>query len=403
VRPWGGVLSDITVRDGVICDVVARTSTSTATQAPDHVIDGRSYLAIPSFSDVHAHLDSTRLGLPFRPHSAGPGLVGLIENDLENWRQAEESVSARATRTLGATIASGATLIRSHAQIDTASGLDRLEGVLAAREAHAARAVVQVVAFPQAGIVRDRGTAALLEAAIEQGANLIGGIDPCALDRDPVTHLDTVFDIAERHGVGIDIHLHESGELGCFTMELIFERVRALGMQGRVTISHAFALATASPQRAYPLIEGLAELDIAVTTIAPSGQRVLPADRLALAGVRLGLGQDGIRDYWSPFGDGDMLGRTWQLAFVQHLRHDALIERCLAIATVGGRGVVGSDANSSQWTAGPASMPGLGVGDPADLLLLPGESLTSAVMDRRPERLVLRQGRVIAVDGSLLD
>jgi hypothetical protein len=98
-----------------------------------------------------------------------------------------------------------------------------------------------------------------------------------------------------------------------------------------------------------------------------------------------------------------MLGRTWQLAFVQHLRHDALIERCLAIATVGGRGVVGSDANSSQWTAGPASMPGLGVGDPADLLLLPGESLTSAVMDRRPERLVLRQGRVIAVDGSLLD
>jgi cytosine/creatinine deaminase len=403
VRPWGGVVSDISVEDGFIREIVARDGAAEPAPAGAQVVDGRGYLAIPSFSDVHAHLDSTRLGLPFRPHSAGPGLVGLIENDLANWRQAEESVSVRATRTLGVTIASGATLIRSHAQVDSVSRLDRVEGVLAAREAHADRATVQVVAFPQAGIVRDRGTAALLDAAIEHGADVIGGIDPCALDRDPVTHLDTVFGIAERHGVGVDIHLHESGELGCFTMELIFERVRTLGMQGRVAISHAFALATASPERTDPLIEDLAELDIAVTTIAPSGQRVAPADRLAAAGVRLGLGQDGIRDYWSPFGDGDMLGRTWQLAFVQQLRHDDLIERCLAIATVGGRGVVGTGPKPAHWTAEPASLPGLRPGDPADLLLLPGETLTSAVMDRRPERLVLHRGRVVAVDGSLVE
>ena len=110
--------------------------------------------------------------------------------------------------------------------MDTDARLDRLEGVLAAREAHAARCHLQIVAFPQSGIVRDRGTADLLHAAILAGADLIGGIDPCGLDRDPVEHLDIVFGLADRHQVGVDIHLHESGELGAFTFELIGERTR---------------------------------------------------------------------------------------------------------------------------------------------------------------------------------
>ena len=65
---------------------------------------------------------------------------------------------------------------------------------------------------------------------IRAGADLVGGIDPCAFDRDPVAHLDAVFGLAERHQVGVDIHLHEAGELGAFTFELIAERVAALGM-----------------------------------------------------------------------------------------------------------------------------------------------------------------------------
>ena len=91
------------------------------------------------------------------------------------------------------------------------------------------------------------------------GADLVGGLDPCAFDRDPVAHLDVVFGIAERHGVGVDIHLHETGELGAFTFELIAERTAALGMQGLVTISHAFALGTVDASRQAALIELLAD------------------------------------------------------------------------------------------------------------------------------------------------
>jgi len=324
--------------------------------------------------------------------------LGLIGNDRENWRSAERSAVERASYTLGATIASGATTIRSHAQVDSDSGLERLEAVLGARQEHADRATVQVVAFPQAGIVRDRGTAALLDAALTAGADLIGGLDPCGIDRDPAEHLDIIFGLAERHGVGLDIHLHEAGLLGAFSLEMIFERVRALGMQGQVTISHAFALATNSDDVVAALIDSIAELRIALTTIAPSGTRVLPHEKLQAAGVRVGLGQDGIRDYWSPFGDGDMLGRTWQLAFVRGLRRDDLIEGCVEIATLGGRSVVDRELPADSDAAR-----GLGPGDPADLVLVAGETVTAAVMDRSASRLVIHQGRLVARDLTLID
>ena len=205
---------------------------------------------------------------------------------------------------------------------------------------------VQVVAFPQSGIVRDAGTAELLDAAVRAGADLVGGIDPCAYDRDPVAHLDVVFGVAERHGVGVDIHLHETGELGAFTFELIAERTAALAMQGQVTISHAFALSSVDRDRQAALVELLADNDIAVTTVAPGNREPLPLEALRDAGVRVGLGQDGIRDYWSPYGNGDMLDRTWQLAFRPGFRRDELVELCVDVASRGGRSIVEANAGA---------------------------------------------------------
>ena len=396
VRPWprepGTRLIDLVIRDGRIA--------SGPLPAGTPVADGLGGVLLPAFADVHTHLDSTRLGLPFRPHTAGPGLAGLISNDRENWRTAGGSVAERAIRTLGATVASGATTIRSHAQVDTDCGLERLEGVLEAREAHAKRAHVQVVAFPQSGILRDPGTADLLDAAVRAGADLVGGLDPCGFDRDPVAHLDLVFGIAQRHGVGVDIHLHETGELGAFTIELIAERTAALAMQGLVTISHAFALGTVDETRQAALIDLLATANIALTTVAPGNREPLPLEALRASGVRVGLGQDGVRDYWSPYGDGDVLARAWQLAFRNGFRGDELIELCVDVASRGGRAIVGA----VPWP--PAAMTddgvsGLGMGAPADLVVVSADTVTAAVMDHPPRTVVIRGGDVIARDGRL--
>ncbi|NUT72368.1 amidohydrolase family protein [Pseudarthrobacter sp. C4D7] len=404
VRPWGGDAADVTLDGGAITAVVpaavngaasARAASKTADSAAA-VVDGRGRILLPSFSDVHVHLDSTRLGLPFRPHTGSPGVWNMMLNDRNNWRNAEASITERATHTLGAMIARGTTRVRSYAQVDADAGLERFEAVLAARETHRDRADVAVIAFPQAGLLREPGSTEVLEEALKLGADVVGGIDPCALDRDPVKHLDIVFGLAQKYGLPVDIHLHEPGQLGLFSMELILERTRALGMHGLVTISHAFALGDLPDSQLDTLLADMAALDVSVATVAPA--RPLPLEKLTAAGIRVGLGEDGQRDYWSPYGNADMLDRTWQLAFTNKFRADELIEHCAAVATLGGASVIDPAA---QRLTSTADRPGLAVGDPAELVLLEGDSVTAAVMDKLPGRMVIHRGHVVA-DGLQL-
>ena len=93
---------------------------------------------------------------------------------------------------------------------------------------------------------------------------MVGGLDPCAVDRDPKGHLDTIFGLAQKYSRPLDIHLHEPGEMGVFSLELIIERTRALGLQGKVTISHGFCLGMPDINRGRQLIADLAKERIAV-------------------------------------------------------------------------------------------------------------------------------------------
>lgn len=395
VRPWGQALSDVLVTDGKITGVEphhpARAAAGDVT-----VVEGRGRLLVPSFSDVHVHLDSTRIGLPFREHTGGPGVWTMMMNDRQNWRNAEVPLQERVNDTLGRMIARGTTRVRSYAQIDVDCRLERFDAVMAAKEQFKGQADVDIIAFPQAGLLLEEGTVPLMDQALKAGANVMGDIDPCSLDRDPARHLDIVFGLAEKYQVPIDIHLHEPGELGVFSTDLVLERTRALGMQGKVTMSHAYQLGSISEATTRRLIDEFAELDISMASVAPGSAGVagqLPIPMLAEAGVRMGLGEDGQRDYWSPYGNTDMLDRTWQLAFTHGFRKDELIEHCLAIATVGGASILDPSATRLK---GTAHRPGVEVGDPAELLLLDGETVASAVMDRGTDRTVIHRGKVVA-------
>lgn len=394
VRPWGGAPSDVTIADGRIRDV--RPHEPESAPGKDDV-QGHGRLLLPAFSDVHVHLDSTRIGLPFRPHTGAPGVWQMMLNDRRNWRDAEIPLPDRATTTLERMIVHGTTRVRTFAQVDVDCRLEKLDAVLTAKEALGAAADVQVMIFPQAGLLREAGTVEVVEEAVRRGGvHAVGGIDPCQLDRDPARHLDIVFGLAEKYDVDVDVHLHEPGELGIFSAELIAERTRALGMQGRVNISHAYDLGAVSESASRSLIDLFAELDISMTTVAPAAAGQLSLVDLTAHGVRVGLGEDGQRDYWSPYGNGDMLDRTWQLAFTRGFRRDELIEHCTAVATVGGAGIMD---RSIARLASVTDRPGVDVGDRADFVIVAGETVTSAVMDRSTDRTVIHDGRVVADGG----
>ena len=130
-------------------------------------------------------------------------------------------------------VASGTLHMRSHVDIDNQLGLRNLHEVLKIRERFRDLVTIQIVAFPQSGIVRSPGTAELLDAAIAEGADLVGGLDPVGIDGDLDGHLDAIFAIAERRGVGVDIHLHDGGESGIAQLVAIAARTAAAGPAGQ--------------------------------------------------------------------------------------------------------------------------------------------------------------------------
>ncbi|NRQ36867.1 amidohydrolase family protein [Nonomuraea sp. NN258] len=376
-RPWGfeGV-ADVLVRDGLIERV------GPGVEAPGtRVIDLGGQLVLPGLVEAHCHLDKTLHGGPWVPHSAGDTLAGRIGNDLA--RRAELGVPSveRIGALLARMSAYGTTHVRTHTDIDPLVGL---RGVEAVREAAASSPVdVRQVAFPQHGLLTNPGTAELLEEALKNGVEAVGGLDPAGVDRDPVRHLDLVFGLAERYGAHLDLHLHDGGTLGAWELELIIERTAALGLGGRVTVSHAYALGQVDQAHQRRLAEGLATAGVAIVTAAVYDFPVPPVKLLRAAGVTVACGHDGIRDLWGPYGSGDMLERAMHVAYRSTFRADGDIELALEAATYGGARALGLGGY------------GLAPGDRADLVALPASNPAEAVVAHPARTLVMKNGVVL--------
>ena len=348
-------------------------------------------LVLPPLVDGHIHLDKTLLGLPWVPNqSAGNRVADRIEAErrVRAARTVPEAVTG--ANLVRQVVASGTLHMRSHVDIDNQLGLRNLHEILKVRERFRDLVTIQIVAFPQSGILRSPGTAELLDAAIAEGADLLGGLDPVGIDGDLDGHLDPIFAIAERRGVGIDIHLHDSGESGIAQLAAIAQRTEAAGLNGRVAVSHAFALGSVPTDLAERTADLLAEAGVAIMSHGPGGAVVPPLKLLREHGVEVFGGSDNIRDAWSPFGNGDMLERAMMIGYRANFRHDAELALAFDMVTAAAARVLGI-------------LPyGLSVGGPADFVVVDAWTLAEAVAAHPRRKLVIKAGRVIAEDGVLL-
>jgi cytosine/adenosine deaminase-related metal-dependent hydrolase len=255
VRPMAGSLVDLLATDGVIARIGAGLTAPTGAT----VVDGHGGILLPALVDAHMHLDKTFWGLPWRAHEAGPTTRERIENERRLRRKLALPTEVQAERLVRQAVSRGTLHIRSHVDVDTEVGLRNFESVMTARSRLRDTVSIQVVAFPQSGVVSRPGTAELLEQAVKDGAELIGGVDPTGIDADAAGQLDVVFGIAGRHGAGVDIHLHDGGEEGAAQIRMIAERTRALGLAGKVAVSHAFCLGMVDESRLASLLDLLRE------------------------------------------------------------------------------------------------------------------------------------------------
>jgi cytosine deaminase len=362
-----------------------------AAAAQAEIVEGNGQLLLPALVESHAHLDKTLWGLPWRPHSAGPTLKDLIANERRVLREVKVPTAKRAGVLLENCVARGSLHIRSHIDIDPEIGLSHVEALLTLREAYRDVVELQFVAFPQSGLLIQPGTVELMERALEMGVETVGGLDPAGIDNDAIGHLKAIFDLAARHGRGVDIHLHDVGELGLWQIERIADFTAASGLAGKVMISHAFCLGMVPQMQIEALGRRLAELRISLMTTGAADFSVPPVAFLKALGVNICCGSDGIRDAWSPFGNGDMLERALLLALRFDWRRDEELASAFDSATIAGARALG--------LTGYALAPG----HAANFILLPAENLSDALVRRPQERIVVTRGNIVACDGRFLE
>ena len=369
----GGQPIQLVVRDGRFAAIGAACAAAPGAQTID--LDGR--VVLPGFVDGHIHLDKSFVGDRWVPHEP----VGTLRERLAVEKRqlaAAPPIVERANALIAQAAAFGTVAMRSHVDVDATTGLSNLQAVMAAREQWRGIVDIELVAFPQAGVVTCPGTAEILDAAVREGADVVGGIDPTTLDGDADGQLDIVFGIAEKRGAKIDIHLH--GSVKRASRSCCGSRRARARAGGRVNVSHAYALGQVSDDDVQRTAAALADAGVSILTNAPGDCAFPPVQALRDAGVHVFAGNDNIRDAWWPFGNGDMLQRAMMVGYRSGFYTDEALGIALDMATHAGARVIGKENY------------GIAVGCDATFVAVHAPNAAAAVAGVPAERWVFRRG-----------
>lgn len=360
-------------------------------------LDARGGIVTASLVDCHLHLD-----LAYTLDTTEPNRSGTLLEAIGIWSQAKlaltpEDVRRRAVTAIQAEVGFGTGFIRSHVDVASTAGLRLTRGVLEARRDMHEQCEIQLVAFPQDGLIRDPGAKANIEEAVRLGVDRIGGIPHFERTaREGIQHLEAVFDIAARLDKPIDVHIDETDDADSKFTEHLAALTIERGFQGRVTASHVCALASYSDVHAARVIDLLAEARVSVVTNPgvnlhlqgrfdryPKRRGLTRVSELLDRGVDCAAGQDCIRDVFYPLGNGNMLDQAFLLVHADHMGspkrlHQAFDMVCDMAARVAGRKHHGVEAGAA-----------------ANLAVFPVETVDDLVRERPRPRAVLRAGNVV--------
>ncbi len=355
-------------------------------------------LLLPAFIDTHVHLDKVLIRDQLAEHDGT--LAGAIAaTQAAKGAYTVEDVRRRARAVIESSVLTGTTRLRSHVDVDTIGGLTPLRGVLAAATDCADIADVQVVAFPQEGVLRDPGAAGLMREAMREGAHVVGGMPHWEATADEQReHVRICFDIAAEFDADVDMHVDETDDGAVRTLAMVVEETRLRGWGGRVVAGHVCALSAADEGYAREVVAACRDVGVGIVSnpvtnlvLQGRGDRGLVrrgttrVRELLAAGVDVAFGQDCVADAFYPFGRGDMLEVALVSAHAAHLTTRDELQTTLDAVTA---------APARMWRLGDDY--GVNPGATADLQLYAAQSWDAALRAQEPPMAVWRQGRVVA-------
>lgn len=370
----------------------------TAMQPPhEGELDAQGGLVIAPLVEPHIHLDATL--------TAGEpawNMSGTLFEGIERWGQRKatithEDTKRRAHTTIGMLRDHGIQHVRTHVDV-TDPTLAALKAMLEVKEEARHLIDLQIVAFPQEGIESFPQGRALMEQAVEMGADVVGGIPHFENTREQgVSSVKFLMDLAERTGCLVDVHCDETDDAQSRFLEVLAEETRVRGMGARVTASHTVAMGSydnAYCSKLFRLLRraGLSFVSCPTESIHLQGRfdtwpkrrgvtRVAELDR---AGMNVCFGQDSIKDPWYPLGNGNILRVLDAGLHICHMMGYEDLQRSLDFVT-----------DNSARALNLGDNYGIGEGHPANLVVLDAPDDYEVVRRQAKARYSVRHGEVI--------
>lgn len=357
------------------------------------VVEAGGALVTPTFVDAHLHLDKVhtwhRAGTAARAAYATAGMGGAADAialaSAVKDTYDEDSIARHARDVLIDGLRHGVTHVRAFADTDSRAGLKGVQPLLALRNELRGLVDVEVVAFPQDGVLRDPGAAEVVEQALRMGADLVGGI-PWIEDTaaDAAEHIAQMFTLARRYDRDIAMLTDDAGDPGLHTTEMLAQAALDHGWDDRITACHARALALYPRPQLLRLLRLAGRAGMAFVANPHTAPLALPVADLLDAGVPVALGQDDIADAYYPFGRHSLLEVAFVAAHVLDMTAEPDMERLLDMITT----------HAARALRLPRHE--IAVGAPADLVVLDGEDAREVLARHSPPRYVIRNGGLAA-------
>ena len=383
---------DIGIRDGRI---VAVEPALAATAAEE--VDAAGQLVTPPFVDAHFHMDSTlSYGLP-RINQSGTLLEGIALWGELKPTLTQDAIVERALAYCDWAVGKGLLAIRSHVDVCDPRLL-AVEALLQVRERVKPYLDLQLVAFPQDGVLRSPGALALLKRALDLGVDVVGGIPHFERTMgEGAESVRVLCELAAERGLRVDMHCDETDDPLSRHIETLSFHTQRLGLQGRVAGSHLTSMHSMDNYYVSKLLPLIAEAGVAAIAnplinitlqgrhdTYPKRRGMTRVPELLAAGVPVAFGHDCVMDPWYSLGSGDMLEVAHMGLHVAQMTSQAAMRQCFDAVTTTPARILGLEGY------------GLDVGCRADLVLLQARDVVEALRLRAHRLLVLRAGRVVA-------
>lgn len=356
-----------------------------ANQPHADAIDAQGLLMLPSFKDMHIHLDKTFYGDKWQAIRRGAGGVkGMIALEQKMLPDLLKNSTFKAEKLIELLQSKGTAFARSHVNIEPTSKLQSLKNLQIALENKRKGFGAELVAFPQHGVYYTDSVPYLKEAA-QMDIDFIGGVDPFSIDGQIEKTMDFTVQLALDHHKGIDIHLHESGESGLKTVEYLIDKVNENPvLKGKTFLSHCFVLGKIDKIKQEEVAEKLGAAQIGIVSTIPFGGLIMPIPTLYKYNVTVMTGNDSIVDHWNTFGTGSVLQKANLMAQLYGYSSEFLLSRSLKLATAGLLPL--DDKGIQQWPK---------IGDKADFVLVNASCSAEAVSRISDIRSLVHNGELV--------